>query len=70
MVLQPQVNVSLNILPFGHAHIETKGSEAPSVSIPERLLIYAEPETTSEQSIEITFDGGVYKTPKTTAGLF
>lgn len=66
---QIKVNVHFRIIPFGHASIGIKGHEAEKIVREKESPVYAEPQTTNPQLIEITFDGENYTVPKTTGGF-
>jgi len=63
-----RVNISIKILPFGHAVIQTKSGERAGLEKMERKPVYAEPGTTDTKTVEITF-GEDYIVPKTTGGF-
>ena len=67
---QPQVNVKVNILPFGtttvsirstHCEIQRKSNDRPQ---------YIAPPTTNTDLVEFYFDGDNYYVPSTTGGAF
>lgn len=66
---QIKINVHVRIIPFGHASIEIKGHEAEKEVRKKESPVYAEPQTTNPQLLEITFDGENYTVPKTTGGF-
>lgn len=69
-LLETKFNVSLKILPFGHAVVELRVSEEEVKEEKiEQTPFYTEPKTTDTNVIEISFGGENYKIPKTTGGL-
>jgi hypothetical protein len=63
-----KMRTTLNILPFGQAHITIKSGKEISKKKEQRAS-YSEPQTTEEGVVEINFAGDNYSVPKTTAGI-
>jgi len=66
---ETKINVSLRIIPFGHADREMRGHEEEKEIREKEAPVYLEPKTTNPQLIEITFGGENYVVPKTTGGF-
>ena len=72
--MNPQIKVSLNILPFDRISIQISGAEIPveedSARAPAEKPRYVEPLITNVGKIDIYFveSGELYSVPKTTAG--
>lgn len=66
---QIKINVNFRIIPFGHTLIEIKGSEGQKEKTEKEFPVYVEPRTTHPETIEFTFGGENYGTPKTTGGF-
>ena len=65
----PQPRVNLRILPFGKLTLVTEGA-GDRAEEGEASPVYGEPGTTSIDSVDITFSGKVYLSPKTTGGIY
>jgi hypothetical protein len=63
------LDISINILPFGHVTIKSKGSEVVKDETMKQPPVYSEPKTTDTKAIEIDFEGQNHVVPKTTGGL-
>ena len=69
--MNPQIKVSLNILPFNRISIQISGAEIPvGESAPAEKPRYVEPLITNVGRTDIHFveNGELYSVPKTTAG--
>lgn len=68
--MNPQVKVSLNILPFGCIRLQISGAENPVLKSKKEKPRYVEPLITNVEKVDIHFfeDGETYSAPKTTAG--
>ena len=68
--MNPQIKVSLNILPFDRISIQISGTESPVVESDTKNPRYIEPLITNVGNVDIHFveNGEIYSVPKTTAG--
>lgn len=67
---ETKVNIEFVINPFGQIQFKLKGVEEKEKFASKPPVIYGEPTTTNQQTVEIVFGGIEYKTPKTTGGIF
>lgn len=67
---QPQVNVKLNILPFGTTIVSIKSTQGEIQRKSDDRSQYIAPPTTNTDLEEFYFDGDNYYVPSTTGGVF
>ena len=65
-----QINVSLNILPFGSLNLQISEAESPEVESETEKPRYVQPLITNVERVNIYFleHGETYSAPKTTGG--
>ncbi|MGA2913507.1 MAG: hypothetical protein ABSE07_08325 [Methanoregula sp.] len=65
----PQVNVKVNILPFGTTSVSIKSTQGEVQKKSDDRAQYIAPPTTNTELVEFYFDGDNYYVPSTTGGL-
>ena len=68
--MNPQVKISLNILPFGCIRLQISGAKKNVLDSKTEKPRYVEPLITNAEKVDIHFleDNETYSSPKTTSG--